>query len=124
MKRRTRRRKSNQGMSPTSVGAFLSPRDEDVYYNLDYRASQPAPLRGEDAGFAQSVGDKMTETERKILETEPRSMPDHAARFSVRYTILTRDQGMRPDEAVMKALEDEGMREHVDAEKLVELMMR
>lgn len=51
-------------------------------------------------------------------------MPDHAARFSVRYTILTRDQGMRPDEAVMKALEDEEIREHVDAEKLVELMMR
>ena len=76
------------------------------------------------AGRTQSVEDKMTETERKILETEPRSMPDHAARFSVRYTILTRDQGMRPDEAVMKALEDEGMREHVDAEKLVELMMR
>ena len=61
MKRRTRRRKSNQGMSPTSVGAFLSPRDEDVYYNLDYRASQPAPLRGEDAGFAQSVGEKKFE---------------------------------------------------------------
>ena len=64
----------------------------------------------------------MTDTERKILMTTPTSSPDHAAHFSTRYMILTRDQGMDPDEAVMKALE-EGMKDRVDVEKLVELMV-
>ena len=55
--------------------------------------------------------------------TEPTSLVDHAIRYATRYTIYTRDQGMRPDEAVMKALEESTM-DCADVEKLVELAMR
>lgn len=50
--------------------------------------------------------------------TEPTSLVDHAIRYATRYTIYTRDQGMRPDEAVMKALEEEGTMDCVDVEGL------
>ena len=56
--------------------------------------------------------------------TEPTSLVDHAIRYATRYTIYTRDQGMRPDEAVMKALEEKGTMDCVDVEELVESAMR
>ena len=64
----------------------------------------------------------MTDTEQRILETPPISSPDYAARFAVRFMIYTRDQGMSPEEAVIKALEDEGTTDRVDIEKLIELL--